>query len=323
MQGNGLKKYWVLFLLLTAGALLAVLATWGPVNRFVAVNPVAHDAPLKAGEVGTKGPYASPVWGGLTAPNSQSRGASNQATLLDDYYRPQNILQFIEKAKLQPEKGGVALAIKALGVCLSARQSWQPERMQDLVSEEQRKARSILQHRCESAIQFAQSFDDGLRLGAIDALKEQFGAKDPVIQARKKIYSSANDKSANLSEYAITIFELLGGALMHLQEFKLLGGDNIYFVGKPFGGVSADAFDTALAIYRVDRALKSGDGTIESAGLDALLICGVYGLCAGSAIDRAVSSLPSSSRMRKELLTLYPILKQALDASDIQAFRKP
>lgn len=97
--------------------------------------------------------------------------------------------------------------------------------------------------------------------------------------------------------------------------------DGGYFGGQRWGGASTrEAYDRAL---RLAGQAYGFDASAPNRSIATLAVCIRMGACEGRVEDLVLADLPGDSPLRREVLTLYPRLLEALRRGDIDAFAPP
>jgi hypothetical protein len=242
-----------------------------------------------------------------------------ESDLLRSLYASDNLARFVSDALQKPEQGGVYFAIKAIQLCAMPAEDPSDQRP---LGAAQTRARALMQSRCAGLNQALRT--DGTRDHGLDRIQDlekgPLAQRDPLIQARSKLYQAALDGEP-AAKRADGLKALLsgGGAGLLLGELQQLDvQQRVFLNGEQFGGVPRLAFQRALMIYRMERSIASG---ASDGGNYALALCAMNGNCEGDAFARVLG--PNDPAVHDPIRRVYPSLRDALNRADVGAFAVP
>jgi hypothetical protein len=257
-------------------------------------------------------------------PQTQDAGRKTPV-LLAEMESTRNLRAFVERAKQRPSEGGLFFAQKVVGFCRDFANglSRDPAETSTVDTHGQLSARDLaateLASRCSGFTK--EDYDTWPSL-------QEGRQSDPLLATYKRL-AIATDEVRSLKERQEDLAFYLKNA-GYVVDSSVLGavgttptGTFLFLDGVPYGGVSREAFDRAIAAWRLAQS-RSLNAASPEQSIESLWMCQYgAGRCEGDVLSRELWDLPADSPVRREVQSIYPRLSAVLSAADVAALSAP
>jgi hypothetical protein len=313
------------FIALTCALLIGTGIWWflGPPNKSL---PDARGDISKRNEMGSDAHMRkndTPI-NFATSTQGNSTG-KNLNPLLAEFKEARNLRVFVEKAKQQPQQGGLLLAKNAMLFCRSFAKLKSPAVKQEFKGDaaNQNAANRAREQLVEMCTDFTSTELDSISELATNRAEDPALAAYTRIERNLKQGGSVEERLSDLNIlYALGLISEAGRNAFSTQvpDVGSLPPKRVWYLeGKLNGGVSEIAFQRAFSAW--ERSVK--DELSLPVNTPDLVLCMSKGICEGNGLELVMNDLPQDSKMRAEIKTTYERIKNAMTNANFRAFSAP